>query len=471
VREPWVITFGSVLTEAALNLSARRLEVNQSPKELFVKFLSEYPDCFLLESAKGKSRLAEYSFLGFDPAFLILAKDGTMEIEDTRSGSKERLKTSDPLRELERLVPPNSVSGLFRFIGGAVGYVSYDAVRYWESLPKATADDTGLPDLQFGVYRDGVVFDHARREVYYYSLGESRVDEVLSVAMKAAERTEVKASAPKSTIERDEFEDMVVKAKQHILKGDIFQVVLSKRYVLDVHGDLSRFYEALSEINPSPYMYFLKFGERRIVGSSPEMLVRVEDGRVETYPIAGTRPRVEDEQENTGLREELLKDPKEIAEHVMLVDLARNDVGRVSKYGSVKVPELMTVEQFSHVQHIVSHVVGEMREGLDSYDALRAVFPAGTVSGAPKVRAMEIIEELERYRRGPYAGAVGYFSFNGNADFAITIRTLVSEGTKCSVQAGAGIVADSVPINEWKETEAKAEGLLRAMRTAEEKPS
>lgn len=466
-----MIAFGSVLTEAALNLSARRLEVDQSPKELFVKFLSEYPNCFLLESAKGKSRLAEYSFLGFDPALLIVAKDGTMEIEDRRNGSRERLKTSDPLRELKRLVPPNSVSGLFRFIGGAVGYVSYDAIRYWERLPKETADDAGLPDLQFGVYRDGVVFDHVRREAYYYSLGESRVDEVLSVAKKTAARTGVKASAPKSTVERQEFEGMVAKAKQHIVDGDIFQAVLSKRYDLEVHGDLSGFYEALSEINPSPYMYFLKFGERRIVGSSPEMLVRVEDSRVETYPIAGTRPRVEDEQENARLREELLEDPKEIAEHVMLVDLARNDVGRVSKYGSVKVPELMTVEQYSHVQHIVSHVVGEMREGLDSYDALRAVFPAGTVSGAPKVRAMEIIEELERYRRGPYAGAVGYFSFNGNADFAITIRTLVSEGTKCSIQAGAGIVADSVPTNEWKETEAKAEGLFRAMRTAEGKPS
>ncbi len=459
------------MTEAALNLSARRLEVDQTPKELFVKFLSEYPDCFLLESAKGKSRLAEYSFLGFDPALLISAKDGTMEIEDTRNGSRERLKTSDPFGELKRLVPPNSVSGLFRFIGGAVGYVSYDAVRYWERLPKVAADDTGLPDLQFGVYRDGVVFDHARGEAYYYSLGESRLDEVLSVAKKAAERTGVKASAPKSTVERKEFEEMVARTKERIVDGDIFQAVLSKRYDLDVRGDLSGFYEALSEINPSPYMYFLKFGERRIVGSSPEMLVRVEDGRVETYPIAGTRPRVEDERENARLRRELLEDPKETAEHVMLVDLARNDVGRVSKYGSVKVPELMTVEQYSHVQHIVSHVVGEMREGLDAYDALRAVFPAGTVSGAPKVRAMEIIEELERYRRGPYAGAVGYFSFNGNADFAITIRTLVSEGTKCSVQAGAGIVADSVPSNEWKETEAKAEGLFRAMRTAEEKPS
>ncbi|MDE1853156.1 MAG: anthranilate synthase component I [Thaumarchaeota archaeon] len=462
-----MIVFGTVVTEVPLNLSARRLQVEQSPKDLFVKFLSEYPNCFLLESAKGKSRLAEYSFLGFDPVALISAKNGTMELENTRTGSSERLKTSDPFTELKRLVPPNSVSGLFRFIGGAVGFVSYDAVRYWERLPDTTTDDKGHPDLQFGVYEDGVVFDHARREAYYYSLGESRIDEVLRVSKKAVERTEVKASEPKSTVERQEFEGMVTRAKEHIVDGDIFQAVLSKRYDLDIEGDLSLFYETLSQINPSPYMYFLKFGDRRIVGSSPEMLVRVEDGRVETYPIAGTRPRVEDQEENMRLKRELLDDPKEAAEHVMLVDLARNDLGRVSKYGSVKVPELMTVEQYSHVQHIVSHVVGEMREGLDAYDALRAVFPAGTVSGAPKVRAMEIIEELERRRRGPYAGAVGYFSFNGNADFAITIRTLVSEGRSCSVQSGAGIVADSTPANEWKETEAKAEGLLTAMRAAE----
>jgi len=248
--------------------------------------------------------------------------------------------------------------------------------------------------------------------------------------------------------------------------GDIFQVVLSKRFEFDVSGDLGVFYRSLSRINPSPYMYFLKLGERQIVGSSPEMLVRVENRVVETFPIAGTRPRVSDPKKNAELRRELLADPKEMAEHVMLVDLARNDMGKVAKYGSVRLPELFTVQQFSHVQHIVSHVVGDLRPEHDAFDALRAIFPAGTVSGAPKPRAMEIIEELEAVRRGPYAGAVGYFSFNGNADFAITIRTLIANGRNGSIQAGAGIVADSSPENEWFESEAKGAALIRALADA-----
>jgi len=267
-------------------------------------------------------------------------------------------------------------------------------------------------------------------------------------------------------VEKERFKVMVETAKKHITVGDIFQVVLSKRYDFELDGDLSIFYQALSEINPSPYMYFLKFGERRIVGSSPEMLVRVENRQVETFPIAGTRPHLQDKKENAKLTKELLADPKERAEHVMLVDLARNDVGRVAKYGSVKVPELLTVQQFSHVQHIVSRVVGTLRKEFDSFDAMRAMFPAGTVSGAPKPRAMEIIEDLEPVRRGPYAGALGYFSFNGNADFAITIRTLVARGKKCSIQSGAGIVADSDPEMEWHETESKAAGLMKAVEKA-----
>jgi anthranilate synthase component 1 len=469
IGERWVVAFGSVVTSQPLVLSAKRLDIGQSPKELFVKFQSEYLNTFLLESATGKSRLAEYSFLGFEPSALIQAKDGVFTAEYRSSCSKEKVKVSDPLRELKRLVPPNSISGPFRFIGGAVGYFSFEAVRYWERLPRIARDDLGLPDFEFGIYTDGVVFDHLRRESYYYTLGEDRVEEVLRVAKKRVEGTDVRASKPKSAVRRQTFEEMVRKAKDYVVSGDVFQVVLSERHDVDVAGDLTGFYELLSRVNPSPYMYFLKFGERRIVGSSPEMLVRVEEGRVETYPIAGTRPALADKAENAKLTRELLHDPKEKAEHVMLVDLARNDVGKVAKYGSVKVPEFMTVEQFSHVQHIVSHVIGELREGVDSYDALKAMFPAGTVSGAPKVRAMEIIEELELFRRGPYAGALGYFSFNGNSDFAITIRTLVSQGRRCSIQSGAGIVADSSPSREWEESEAKAKGLLRALELAGEK--
>jgi anthranilate synthase component 1 len=270
----------------------------------------------------------------------------------------------------------------------------------------------------------------------------------------------------KPSVKQPRFERMVERAKDYITAGDIFQVVLSKRYDFEMKGDLTRFYAALSRVNPSPYMYFLRFGDRRVIGSSPEMLVRVEERRVETFPIAGTAPHVEDKRQNAKLTRELLADPKERAEHVMLVDLARNDVGKVAKYGSVKVPELLTVQQFSHVQHIVSRVVGDLREEFDAFDAMRAIFPAGTLSGAPKPRAMEIIEELEPTRRGAYGGAVGYFSFNGNADFAITIRTLVADGERASIQAGAGIVADSSPAKEWHETEAKAAGLFRAVEAA-----
>jgi anthranilate synthase component 1 len=265
---------------------------------------------------------------------------------------------------------------------------------------------------------------------------------------------------------KENYEKAVEKAKEYVTEGDIFQVVLSKRYQFQIKGDLIPFYQSLRTINPSPYMYFYKSGDRQIVGSSPEMLVRVENRTVETFPIAGTRPVAEDPGENNKLACELLADPKERAEHVMLVDLARNDIGKISKYGSVHVPEFMKVHRYSHVQHIVSQVVGELKENLQSYDALRAVFPAGTVSGAPKVRAMEIIDELEPARRGPYAGAVGYFSYNGNADFAITIRTLFAYKNQAYIQAGAGIVADSVPEREWFETDHKAKALIQALEQA-----
>jgi anthranilate synthase component 1 len=272
-------------------------------------------------------------------------------------------------------------------------------------------------------------------------------------------------------ITKKRFEEAVEKAKEYIVAGDSFQVVLSKRFDFRIKGDLMAFYRSLREINPSPYMYFLKAGNRQIVGSSPEMLVRVDNGVVETFPIAGTRPCGENPRENKRLSKELLADPKECAEHVMLVDLARNDIGKIAKFGSVHVPEFMKVHRYSHVQHIVSQVVGDLRDDSKCYDALKAVFPAGTVSGAPKVRAMEIIEELEPTKRGPYAGAVGYFSYNGNADFAITIRTLFADKDKAYIQVGAGIVADSVPEREWFETDHKAEALMKALKKAGSDPT
>jgi anthranilate synthase component I len=466
-----VTAFGSELKLAQLSLKAERLETKETPRSLFVKVHEEFENAFLLESAIGAKRLAEYSFIGFEPETIVRVKDGSLDIASL-DGAKDSLKTEDPLTDLRKLVAaPASFDLLarspFRFIGGAVGYISYDSVRYWERLPAKARDDLGLPDMEFGIYTDGIVFDHMKKGVHYYTLGrDDRLKQVASLLRGSAPRERGGLTAPtaaKPTVEKERFKAMVETAKRHITVGDIFQVVLAKRYDFEIEGDLSIFYEALSEINPSPYMYFLKFGDRRIVGSSPEMLVRVENRQVETFPIAGTRPHLADSRANAKLTKEMLADPKEKAEHVMLVDLARNDVGRVAKYGSVKVPELLTVQQFSHVQHIVSRVVGTLRPEFDSFDAMRAMFPAGTVSGAPKPRAMEIIDELEPVRRGPYAGALGYFSFNGNADFAITIRTLVARGTKCSIQSGAGIVADSDPENEWHETESKAAGLMKAV--------
>jgi anthranilate synthase component 1 len=394
-------------------------------------------------------------------------KNGTAEIRNEKTGEVERKKTGDPLHLLERLVKDRALSNSeFRFAGGAVGYISYDTVRYWEKLPQKAGDDLNFPDAQLGVFDDGIVFDHRQRRAFYYYSGDNRFSEVERLIRQPSSHEALAHSKPKVNVTKARFEKAVEKAKDYVAAGDIFQAVLSKRYGFRVKGDLIAFYRALREINPSPYMYFLKAGDRQIVGSSPEMLVRVDNRVVETFPIAGTRPCVKNPAENTRLAKELLADPKERAEHVMLVDLARNDIGRIAKFGSVHVPEFMKVHRYSHVQHIVSQVVGDLKDELKCYDALRAVFPAGTVSGAPKVRAMEIIEKLEPTRRGPYAGAVGYFSYNGNADFAITIRTLFADKDKAYIQAGAGIVADSVPESEWFETDHKAEALMKALKKA-----
>jgi anthranilate synthase component I len=351
----------------------------------------------------------------------------------------------------------------FRFIGGAVGYISYDAVRYWEKLPEKSAIDLNFPDLEMGIFDDGFIFNHLQKKAFYYYRSENRLPEVEELLKQPSETEELICSQPRVNTKKENFEKAVERAKEYVTAGDIFQVVLSKRFQLQIKGSLIPFYQSLRSINPSPYMYFYKSGDHQIVGSSPEMLVRVENRIVETFPIAGTKPISENPLENSKLSNELLSDPKERAEHVMLVDLARNDIGRISTYGSVRLPEFMKIHQYSHVQHIVSQVVGELKDNLQSYDALRAVFPAGTVSGAPKVRAMEIIDELEPNRRGPYAGAVGYFSYNGNADFAITIRTLFADQDQAYIQAGAGIVADSVPEREWFETDHKAKALMIAL--------
>ena len=445
----------------------KKIPLTLTPLQIFAKLQKLHETAYLLESLEGPQKLAQYSFIGFDPRLMVRIKNGVATTRDERTGDQETQRITDPLSSVRQVLRTCSVKDEnFRLVGGAVGYISYDAVRYWERLPSKTIDYLGFPDVQMGVFDDGVVFDHRKNVAYYYSLGEDRYNQVVGLIDGPSEAEPLSFQKPTVSFTKARFENAVDRAKEYIRQGDIFQVVLSKCYDFRFKGDLIGFYRSLREINPSPYMYFFKSGSRQIVGSSPEMLVRVENRMVETFPIAGTRPIAENPAENQRLASELLADPKERAEHVMLVDLARNDVGKVAEYGSVCVPDFMQVHTYSHVQHIVSRVVGSLRENCESYDALKAVFPAGTVSGAPKPRAMEIIEELEPVRRGPYAGAVGYFSCNGNADFAITIRTLFADGNRAHVQAGAGIVADSVPEREWFETEQKAQALLRALQMA-----
>ncbi|MCZ2807860.1 MAG: anthranilate synthase component I [Candidatus Bathyarchaeota archaeon] len=450
----------------AHRLRVRKLSFEKPPLEIFSKLYNNYENVYILESIEGPKKLSQYSFIGFDPTLTITIKNGEAVIRNERTGEEERKKVNEPLAVIQKTLKNRPGFKEQRFVGGAVGYISYDAVRCWEKLPERALDDQNFPDIEVGVFDDGIVYDHRNKHAFYYHLNENRLAEIDKLLQESDNYEGLSHKQLKVNITKERFERAVEKAKEYITAGDIFQVVLSKRYDFQIRGDLIGFYRNLREINPSPYMYFLKSGEHQIVGSSPEMLVRVENRVVETFPIAGTRPHVKNPIENKRLTEELLSDPKERAEHVMLVDLGRNDIGKVSKFGSVHLPEFMKVHQYSHVQHIVSRVVGDLRDECDCYDALRAVFPAGTVSGAPKVRAMEIIEELEPTRRGPYAGAVGYFSYNGNADFAITIRTLIANGDKAHIQVGAGIVADSDPEREWFETEHKARALIKALESS-----
>ena len=434
----------------------RELSIPFAPAADFARLLAAHEDGFLLESAEGPERLARYSILGVDPVGKVRLEDGRLRV----SGDLPAPDGDEaPLAYLQRLLRlhPTTDQG-YRYLGGLVGQVSYEFTQRLESLPARSHG--AFPEFEFGLYLDGLVFDHLTRRVVYFSHGEDRSQHFIDVTKRDHRPTPPRFGAPTPNLDNAQFEKMVEQAKAGIVEGDIFQVVLSRRYDLAVQGDLLPYYEALKQANPSPYMYYLKNGERRLAGASPEMLVRVDGGRVETFPIAGTRPMGRTPAETERLAQELMADQKEAAEHAMLVDLARNDVGRVAEYGTVKVSESRRIERFSHVQHLVGKVEARLRPGKSALDAFAALFPAGTVSGAPKVRAMEIIRDLEKDARGPYAGAVGYFSFNGNADAAIAIRTMSAVGEKASVQAGAGIVHDSVPEAEARETEAKARGLL-----------
>jgi len=485
--------------------------VNDQPKPLVIPLCAELPlpalspldmytgtrtGCgFLLESMEGSEKLARYSFIGIDPEFVISI------------GETVNLKGNEPFisiaREPEGKDPVEKIKSILsrfhymnvkapRFFGGMVGYFAYDCiysmfenVRGKETAP--ARNDRTMADACFMFTKDCIVIDHRDKKLYIFSSPFLTYDTDIEVEYKKcteriraiADHVRVLASDRKpdpathmgpvrsasfsSPVSQDAFERSVDLVKKHIVAGDIFQAVLSRRIECRINDDPFAVYTALREINPSPYMYYLDFGDEKVIGASPEMLVRVEKRRVTTVPIAGTRPRGKTIRQDEQFAQELLGDPKERAEHTMLVDLARNDIGRVSRFGSVEVNDFMTIEKFSHVQHIVSTVNGTLKDNLDCYDAFRSCFPAGTVSGAPKIRAMQIIDEQESLPRGIYAGAVGYIGFDRNLDFAIAIRTVIVRDGTAYVQIGAGIVADSVPANEWTETENKAAAMIRAI--------
>jgi anthranilate synthase component I len=457
-----VIAFGDVTSNT---IHVQKLATSENQFQIFKKLYCLYERVFILESLIGPKELSEMSVIGFDPKLIVTCDFGNFIVKDRNGRILQTLSTKEPLSSLRELMPKVN-DDRFRYIGGAVGYINYDAIRFWEDLPKKRKKKgTNFPLLEFGIYDDGILFNHEENQAYYFFLGNSRLKEVqqkmADVKYKVAKFS---FSTPKRNVRKIDFIRMVKKAKRYIYQGHIFQVVLAKSINFRIKGNLIDLYAKLREVNPSPYMYMLKMSHRCIIGSSPEMLIRVTKDCIETFPIAGTRPIEQDEKKNQQLRQELLEDEKEIAEHTMLVDLARNDIGRVCEFGTVNVEEFMTVKRFSHVQHIVSHVVGRMQKKFDSYDCLKAVFPAGTVSGAPKVRAMQIIDELESSLRGPYAGALGYFSFNGSCDFAITIRSLFVNGNHAYIESGAGIVIDSDPELEWAETEHKANAILSALK-------
>ena len=459
----------------------------ETPVSAFIK-LHTSENCFLLESIEGGEKWARYSFIGLKPSVIFTSKGP--EVKIIKGKRVQRMISDNPmtvLRDIMCAYRPVPTEGLPRFYGGAVGYVGYDMVRFFEQLPEIAKDDIGWPDAYFMITNSLVIFDNVKHNVKVvanvyldglerkldaaYAHAVASINTIITMLARPLRRQSVQNYTPRSAVAsnltKQAFASMVTKAQRYIKAGDIIQVVLSQRFTTPLRTEPFELYRALRVINPSPYMYFMHLADSRtIVGSSPEVLVRLERDEIVVRPIAGTRPRGADEQEDRLLEQELRNDPKERAEHIMLVDLGRNDVGRVSEMGSVRVDDLMTVERYSHVMHLVSNVRGKLKKGKDSFDVFMACFPAGTVSGAPKIRAMEIIEELEPHRRGPYAGAVGYFGFSGNMDFCITIRTMLIQNGKIYLQAGAGIVLDSKPEREYQETVNKARGMLKAIRMA-----
>ena len=455
----------------------------ETPVSAYLK-LKDGAYSYLLESADHAKRWGRYSFIGCKPYLRVLARDGGMEIWN--GDELERLTNVanplDAIRGVSAKFKPVIAEDLPPFQGGLVGYVNYDLVRTWERLPGIAPVERDLPEAIFAACRDLIVFDHFTHMVtaiaFVHLTGGEELEQVYLNACREVTETVEKLQSPLSSfsdndtlalselepdIQRQDFEAAVLKAKEYIVAGDVIQVVLSQRFSGEVCGEDFALYRNLRSVNPSPYMFYLNFGDIKLIGASPEILVRLTDGKIELRPIAGTRPRGATPDEDKALEKDLINDPKERAEHIMLVDLGRNDVGKVAAAGSVTVPRLMEIERYSHVMHIVSRIEGILKQDMDCFDVFMSAFPAGTVSGAPKIRAMEIISELEPSPRGPYAGAVGYFGFNGNMDFCITIRTIAIINDKLSIQVGAGIVADSSPENEYDETLRKAGAMFKAI--------
>ena len=447
----------------------------------------------LFESVVGGEKVGRYSFLAFEPFQQLTAHGKRVTLRG--EAGEQQFDAADPLDELRRRLAVYQAVRLPElppFEGGAIGYAGYDVVRYVENLPNAPADDRGLPDLSFAFYDRMVVFDNVTKAMFVIAM--ARLDKTKGDAKAAYEdacrriddlvtRLSAPANLPPADIatsgepriawtsnqSQEQYEAAVRKCVEYIRAGDIFQVVISQRLHLALGCDPFEVYRTLRVVNPSPFMFFLRTPEVTLVGSSPEIMCRVVDKQVTVRPLAGTRRRGATDEEDRRLADELLADPKERAEHVMLVDLGRNDVGRVAKFGSVKLSDVMVIERYSHVMHITSNVTGTLRDDCDAFDALKACLPAGTVSGAPKVRAMQIIDELEPHRRGPYAGAVGYIDYSGNMDTCIALRTLVVQGDRAYVQVGAGLVADSDPHTEYQETLSKARGLLKAIEITQQR--
>ena len=450
-----VTVFGHPITPKIIPL----VYTETQPFEVYNKISRNYRYSFLFESLTGPDELAETSIMGFEPEFIVRGYFDKITIEN-RDGEIETIETRTPLDEIKKLVKQTD-DMTYRYLGGAVGNIDYDAIRLFENIPGKRNLDK--PIMEFGIYNEGILYDNKKKQFFYFYYDENRSENILKTEVEFG-TFEISDIIP--NLNKEKFEKIVNKAKEYVRSGDVFQVVLSRKFSFEGKGDYLKVYEKLRKLNPSPYMFHLKMNNNTIIGSSPEMLLRVTGKDIETFPIAGTRKITEDEEKNEKLKNELQNDEKELAEHTMLVDLGRNDIGRVCDYGTVKVKELMEIKRFSHVQHIVTHVVGKLNKKHDMYDAFEAVFPAGTVSGAPKVRAMEVIQELEPAQRGTYAGAVGYFSFNGCCDFAIAIRSIFAEKNNGFVQAGAGIVFDSIAENELKETEHKANAMITALKEA-----